>query len=206
MDLAKLDKETRCFALVGQFFHTWAKMEQALHNAIGLALGIDATKVQILAVNTDFENKLFILSTLIDANPAFTAEQRKEHFKTIETFRKNAKRNMIAHSSFEPDESGVRFEKVKARKKFEPVSEVWDMKKFEAEATTVNSFRSFLEQLGNHFKAHVLTETAYRNAAQTAWYGHQAWYGHSYYHGMSPALMEEAARQSAEAQNQSKSE
>ena len=59
---------------------------------------VDGTKVQILAVNIDFENKLYILSTLISASPAFTVDQKKEHFKTIEEFRKIANRNMIAPS------------------------------------------------------------------------------------------------------------
>src|SRR5258707_7585868 len=59
---------------------------------------VDGTKVQILAVNIDFENKLYILSTLISASPAFTVDQKKEHFKTIEEFRKIANRNMIAHT------------------------------------------------------------------------------------------------------------
>src|SRR5258708_3214404 len=43
----------------------------------------DGTNVKILAVNNDFENKLYILSTLNNAIPAFTVDQKKEHFKTI---------------------------------------------------------------------------------------------------------------------------
>jgi len=86
MDLSTLDQETRCFVLLGQFFHTWANMERALHAATGYALNIDATKVQILAVNIDFENKLYIINTLVDANQDFSADDRKQYSKTIEEF------------------------------------------------------------------------------------------------------------------------
>jgi len=200
MDLSTLDQETRCFVLIGQFFHTWANMERALHAATGYALNIDATKVQILAVNIDFENKLYIINTLVDANQDFSADDRKQYSKTIEEFRKRGNRNMIAHTPFEPHATGVQFERVKAKGKLAAKTEVWDVKKFEEEAVAVNEFRTFLELLGSRFAARPLAEEAYRNAAQSSWYGH-AWYGQSYY-GMSPALMAEATRQSEEAQKQ----
>jgi hypothetical protein len=43
-----LDPETRAFAMVGQFLQTYAKMEEALHDAIGTALSIDQIKMKIL--------------------------------------------------------------------------------------------------------------------------------------------------------------
>jgi hypothetical protein len=43
--------------------------------------------------------------------------------------------------------------------------------KFQAEALTVNAFRSFLEQLGTRFTGQTMPDNALRNAAQKAWYG-----------------------------------
>jgi hypothetical protein len=61
-----LDPETRAFAMVGQFLQSYAKMEEALHDAIGTALSIDPIKMKILAVNIEFSKKIHILRTLID--------------------------------------------------------------------------------------------------------------------------------------------
>ena len=65
-DFQELDPETRAFAMVGQFLQTYAKMEEALHDAIGTALSIDPIKMKILAVNFEFSKKIQILRTLID--------------------------------------------------------------------------------------------------------------------------------------------
>jgi hypothetical protein len=162
MDFTDLDLDVRCFALVGQFFHTWAKMEQALHSAIGSALSIDATKVQVLAVNINFQNKLYVLSTLVSLGQAFTDDEKQTYSKTIEAFRNNAKRNMIAHTPFEPHEAGVLFEIVKARGSLKADSEAWDVKKFEDQAAIVNGFRAFLDMLNNRFATTPLSPAALR--------------------------------------------
>jgi hypothetical protein len=71
-----LDPETRAFAMVGQFLQTYAKMEEALHDAIGTALSIDQIKMKILAVNIEFK-KIKIFRTLIDISESFTDDERK---------------------------------------------------------------------------------------------------------------------------------
>src|SRR5580700_11398979 len=52
-----LDPHTRCFALVGQFLQSWSVMERSLQNAIGAALSIETTKLQILCANIRFRDK-----------------------------------------------------------------------------------------------------------------------------------------------------
>src|SRR5262249_46022524 len=150
-----------------QYFHTWAQMERALHSTIGFALSIDATKVQILAANINFRNKLSILSTLVDASSAFNTDEKKEHLKTIETFPQNANRNMIAHTAFEPYQNGVRFEKVKAKKKLEAITEEWDVQDFEGEATKVDEFRTFIEELGARFPKANTVRRSYQKGRTT---------------------------------------
>jgi hypothetical protein len=75
-DFKNLDPETRAFAMVGQFLQTYAKMEEALHDAIGTALSIDPIKMKILAVNIEFSKKIQILRTLIDISESFTDDER----------------------------------------------------------------------------------------------------------------------------------
>jgi hypothetical protein len=82
-DFQKLDPETRCFALVGQFLQAWSSMEFCLHTAIGAALNIETTKLQILCANMRFRGKTNIMSTLIDVAPSFTDDEKATLRKTF---------------------------------------------------------------------------------------------------------------------------
>src|ERR1700730_15211985 len=132
-DLKNLIPEIRCFALVGEFLQLWATMENALHDAIGTALEVEQTRLQILCENIEFSAKIYILRTLIDIAKAFPQRNKKSLQKELKALAEYSKlRNMIAHHQFEPhtDSKGVRFFVVKARGTFEIPQEIWAPSRF----------------------------------------------------------------------------
>ncbi len=141
MDFDKLDPEVRCFALVGRFLHAWSKMEGELHNAIGSALSIETTKLQILIANLGFRDKINVIRTLVDVNPFFNNEDKTGYQKKFHDLSEYAgkSRNMIA----QPHDTGVQFSQVKATGNFETPNTLWNTKKFQAELATVNEYRAF---------------------------------------------------------------
>ncbi len=192
MSFDKLDPEVRCFALVGQFLHAWSKMEGALHNAIGSALSIETTKLQILIANLGFRDKINVIRTLVDVNPFFADKDKAGYQKTFHDLSEYAgkSRNMIAHVPFEPHDTGVQFAQVKARGKFETPSTLWDTTRFQAELTTVNNFRVFIELVGNRFATQPMPQQAYTAAARRASYsGDAGWQWWQQPRGMSAPLM-----------------
>jgi hypothetical protein len=141
-EFESLDPKTRCYALVGQFLQAWSVMESSLHKAIGAALAIEATKLQILCANIEFGAKIYILRTLIDAAANFPKDEKPKLQATLQGLAEYAKiRNMIAHHPFQPDESktGVEFLVVKARGKFGLPKEVWLYERFQSEGETRSS-------------------------------------------------------------------
>jgi hypothetical protein len=167
-DFQDLDPETRCFALVGQFLHAWSTMEKALHNAIGAALNIEATKLQILVANVRFRDKINILNTLIDIAPFLTRDEDKAPLK--KRLRALAEysgvRNMVAHDPFQPSapNDGVEFNPIKAKGKFELPNIIWDITKFQEEVAIINSYRDFIEIIHDQFRMQPLPEQSYADA------------------------------------------
>jgi hypothetical protein len=192
MDFDDLDPQMRCFALVGQFLHAWSKMEGSLHNAIGLALGIETTKLQILIANLGFRDKINVIRTLVDVNPFFSNEDKAGYKKKFHDLSEYAgrSRNLIAHVPFEPHETGAQFNQVRTKGKFETPSDVWDTKRFQAELTTVNEYCAFIEQVGNRFATQPMPQQAYTAAARRASYSDDVgWQGWQQPRGMSATLM-----------------
>ena len=170
-DFKDLDPEIRCFALVGQFLQAWSIMEGSLHNAIGTALSIETTKLQILCANMRFRDKIHILTTLIDVAPIFSKEEKSELMKTLRGLADDSgNRNMIAHDAFRPDDEGVgvEFLTVKAKGKFDLPKIVWNVDRFQTEGALIGQYRSLLDGLGARFQAHPLPQRAYVDALQYA--------------------------------------
>jgi hypothetical protein len=155
--------EIRCYALVGQFLQTWSVMEGALHNAIGTALSIETTKLQILCANIRFRDKIHILSTLIDVAPIFSNEVKTEFRKALRQLAEYSHaRNMVAHDPFRLDASkeGVEFLTVKAKGKFDLPNEIWNVDRFQSECTTIDQYHALLDGLAARFQAQPLPSDA----------------------------------------------
>ena len=165
-DFNDLDHDTRSFALVGQFLRTWALMEISLQQAIGEALRIESTKLEILSANLAFYDKLHILRTLVDVSD-FTKDQKtKSKAKLRKLGGHSKKRNMIAHELFAPDVSGkgVQFHIVKARGEFTKPLIVWMPEQFERERATIEKHQAFLDGLTECFKKHPIKPQRYVEA------------------------------------------
>jgi hypothetical protein len=170
-----LDPETRAFAMVGQFLQTYAKMEEALHDAIGIALSIEPIKMKILAVNIEFSKKVQILRTLIDISESFTDEERKtakSECKKMITFAEN--RNIVAHTYFGPDCSnkGVEFKTVKASGEFSADGKIWLDDQFLRELVLVVGFEKLLHEIETKFQSKPVDPSLYAPAFQQdlSWY------------------------------------
>jgi hypothetical protein len=170
-----LDPETRAFAMVGQFLQTYAKMEEALHDAIGTALSIDQIKMKILAVNIDFSKKVQILRTLIDISESFTDEERKtakSECKKMITFAEN--RNIVAHTYFGPDctNKGVEFKTVKASGDFSADGKIWLDDEFLRELALAVGFEKLLDGIETKFQSKPIDPSLYVSAFQQdpSWY------------------------------------
>jgi len=166
-----LDPEIRCYALVGQFLRAWSVMEGSLHNAIGTALSVETTKLQILCANMRFRDKIHILKTLIDVATIFSKEEKAELMKTLSGLADDSgNRNMIAHDAFRPDDEGVgvEFLTVKAKGKFDLPKIVWNVDRFRNEGALIGQYRSLLDGLEARFQAQPLPQRAYADALQFA--------------------------------------
>ncbi len=153
-DFDELDPETRSFALVGQFLQAWSVMEASLHAAIGAALAIEDTKLDILCANIRFRDKVHILATLVDIQPYFAAPDKEQFRKDLREIADYAgTRNMMAHDPFHADASGkgVEFLMVKAKGKFDLPNVVWSAEKFQTEGRLIDQYKKFLEGLATAF-------------------------------------------------------
>ena len=172
-DFQELDPETRAFAMVGQFLQTYAKMEEALHDAIGTALSIDPIKMKILAVNIEFSKKIQILRTLIDISESFIDEERKikkSKCKQMITFAEN--RNIVAHTYFGPDctNKGVEFKTVKESGDFSMNGKVWLDDQFLRDIEQVVDFEKLLHEIEAKFQSTPVDPSLYALQQDPFWY------------------------------------
>jgi len=167
IEFEKLDPETRCYALVGQFLQAWSVMENSLHEAIGAAMAIESTKLQILCANMRFSDKAHILATLVDVAPGFEDQKKEEIRKRLRSLRDySATRNMVAHNPFTSDGSkiGVEFLTVKAKGKFDMPTIVWSVDQFQTEGATVDQYRAYLDEIAASFRIQPLPRQNYTAA------------------------------------------
>jgi hypothetical protein len=154
---------------------TYAKMEEALHNAIGTALSIDPIKMKILAVNIEFSKKVQILRTLIDISDSFTDEEgktAKSECKKMITFAEN--RNIVAHTYFGPDctNKGVEFKTVKASGEFSAHGKIWLDEEFLREIALAVGFEKLLDGIETKFQSKPVDPSLYVSVFQQdpSWY------------------------------------
>lgn len=184
----------RCFALVGQFLQHWALMEQAIHTAIGNALGVELIKLQILVANISFRDKTNIVLTLVDVSPHLNSVEKTEYQKALRSIADySPNRNMVAHDHFQPSSisDGVGFSIVKAKGKFSTPSIDWDISKFEQEYEKLISYRNVIETIGSKFATHPVPPMYYRDSYIT----HPSLQFPPMLRQMSPVLMDSLIRQ-----------
>jgi hypothetical protein len=148
IDFSKLDPETRCIALVGEFLRRWSSLEAALHDALAIAMRLDDTMRSILCANVQLRDKINILRTIVSIS---NLEANKSHFDKmlVAIGEYSPSRNMMAHDTFGPDDQGkgVLFLPVKAKGKFSQPKIIWTADQFSIEYHKIDDFRKQLVQL-----------------------------------------------------------
>lgn len=144
MPYDKMDPETRCFTLVGQFLWHWAFMENAINDAIATALDLGYPQRYIVAKNIQFRDKIKILKASIAVGSLIPDDKRREHKRILNKISDYAaKRNIIAHDIFGPDDEAdtVIFLRTIANDKFEMPSDHWSTKDFVQSFKEIDAFR-----------------------------------------------------------------
>ncbi|PDS61400.1 hypothetical protein CO653_33415 [Rhizobium anhuiense] len=124
----KLDNETLCFALVGQFMWHWSMLERTVDQALGNALDLTYMQMTVLSDHIKFVDKLKILTGAVTL-ATFKADERKGYHATIDglliLYRD---RNIVAHHQFGPleDKRGVTFFTRQTKKTVKLNEEFWD--------------------------------------------------------------------------------
>lgn len=144
-----LDPETRCVALVGEFLRRWSEMEGAIHAALAVAMNLDDTMRAILCANIQFRDKLAILQTVVYVSTLEASEKERISEMLTDLSDYVPKRNLMAHTTFRPDENGagVLFLPVKAKRKLSQPKEVWTAAQFADEYKNIDVFKDRLTEL-----------------------------------------------------------
>jgi hypothetical protein len=144
----------RACALVGDFLHTWSQMELCLHDAIGAALRLNGLTQFILCANLQLRDTLNILRCIVDVSNL--SNEKRAHFtkRLCDLHTYVPHRNMIAHDSFEANDSGtgVEFSLIKAKKGFSLPIETWTKDRFKKEHQTMVAFAEDLIMLRDSLK------------------------------------------------------
>ena len=142
IDFAKLDPETRCIALVGEFLRRWSNLESAMHDALASAMKLDDTMRLILSANVQLRDKIHILRTIVSVSAFAETEKTRfdDELKAIADC--SLHRNMMAHDNFAPDDQGkgVVFLLVKAKGKLSQPKIIWTASDFENEYKKIDDF------------------------------------------------------------------
>lgn len=123
----KLDDETLCFALVGQFMWHWSMLENTVDEALGNALDLSYMQMTVLSDHINFMGKLKILTGAITI-ATFNADQRRDFHATVDSLTPLYRdRNVVAHHLFGPikDRRGVTFFTRQTKKTVRLSEEFW---------------------------------------------------------------------------------
>jgi hypothetical protein len=150
MDFKSLDHETRTWALVGCFLQGWALLENAINNAVGKALSLDALQTYIVTRNAQFTAKTHILRCALEFSALKDLKQRKSYddeISDIQTY--SYVRNMVAHDLFAESEKtdGVDFVVVKAKGALKFPDEDWSIARFQDEFKKVENWTASINRL-----------------------------------------------------------
>jgi hypothetical protein len=149
IDFSKLDPETRCVALVGEFLRRWSEMEGAIHRALASAMDLDETMQAILCANISIRDKLSTLRTIVFTSTLPPDDKLKADKLLAKVAKYASIRNIIAHTAFQPDPNGagVSFLRVIAKGELKQWNDIWPVKRFAGEYKKIDLLKSGLTTL-----------------------------------------------------------
>jgi len=134
------DPLARVCELVGRFFYHFSRMELQLDTAIAKLFKLDPLYAPIVTANMSFMNKVYALRSAL-TQLGIDADATIKDIITIN----DQQRVVIAHGAFEPEQNGVTFTRVTAKKELK--AEPCNLKEAEFQA-----FFQKLEQLEGDLK------------------------------------------------------
>ncbi|MET1415920.1 hypothetical protein ABVF61_26855 [Roseibium sp. HPY-6] len=155
MPYEELDSDTRCFTLVGQFLWHWAYLEASINDAIATALELGHPQRYIVTKNIQFRDKIKTLKASVAVASSLSDEERRMHKRTLNKISDYAaKRNIIAHDMFGPDDDtdSVMFLRTVASDRFELPVDLWSTDDFVAAFTDLDNFRDQVTALEESLK------------------------------------------------------
>lgn len=145
-------RQTKAFALVGEFIFHWNYIESRMTVIIQNILRLPHPESEIVLANLAFRDKTSMASTL--CNYAFEFNGRpSDGSAAVKLFSDLAEfsgkyRNVIVHNIFDVnDYGGIEIFRVVAKRKFDMPTTIWDVKFFEDRFREIDDFDQKLEQL-----------------------------------------------------------
>ena len=202
-NLASLDPDIRCWALIGQFLQRWAELESAMHLCIQTTFKLSPTATDIICANLRVQDKLNVLRTVVSL-VSFPSEQiRTKNASMLRRVGRVAgRRNMIAHTPFRPHHggTGVEFLHIEAKGTYDATGVIWTEQIFKREYDSICILQAKMASLNAVLQQHPIIDEAYRQklaAALMAWQPSLDWQIDSTMRPtMSPALLDYLNRQS----------
>jgi hypothetical protein len=154
METPEQARQTRAFALVGEFLFHWNYIESRMTEIIQWILRLPHPEAEIVLANVAFRDKTSMAQTL--CHYAFEFNGRLSHasaalklFSDIAEF-SGKYRNVLVHNSFDAHEyGGIEILRVRAKGKFDMPTTIWDVRFFEERFREIDGFDNRLEQLRN---------------------------------------------------------
>ncbi|SDM28588.1 hypothetical protein [Ensifer sp. YR511] len=151
---SKLDDETLCFTLIGQFMYHWSILENAVDQALGNALNLSYMQMTVLSDHIKFVEKLRILTGAITL-ATFDVAQRKSFHATIDSLLPLYRdRNIVAHHQFGPlpGKRGVTFFTRQTKKTIKLNEEFWSEGECIARFETLNKAAEAIHDLSKNLE------------------------------------------------------
>jgi hypothetical protein len=147
---------------VGRFLFYFAQVEIGIDAALAKLLELKEGPAEIVTANIEFNRKLNILQSVVEAQSAGNAATWKPEADTlISNIRSinSPPRQIVAHSPFEPgpEENSVRFKRVVARDKLRHEEPVWTEQTFKDHFTQMQKCTLQLKRLADDLKPYAGT-------------------------------------------------
>lgn len=176
METPEQARQTKAFALVGEFIFHWNYIESRMTEIIQRILRLPYPESEIVLANVAFRDKTSMASTLSHYALQFNgrvadATAALKLFADIAEF-SGKYRNVLVHNPFNVnDYGGIEILRILAKRKFEMPETIWDVKFFEERFQDIDKLAQKLEQLQSDLERcpmpSALTEQLLRLTTQT---------------------------------------
>jgi len=146
--------------LVGHFMRSWSHLEYTVAWLIEKLATTDIAAGFILSANMDVRGKIQAAKSLVDVS----GRKKDANFRTdaVAVFNRisklSEKRNVVAHSPFEPRRGGVEFERVVAKSSLNVDGEIWSKEDFKEFIAQMELLCHLLSWIAWHLDATILSD------------------------------------------------